>query len=212
MPRHPFPSYNVWDYDDISTSYGDEETIRRVVEGCHRRGMHVILDILLHGVVDADSIENATAAVRNGRYADRMEEVVGDITVLDADEVDPYSIAWARHLLDFEPHWAGGSPGVHPLRTAHAEWFTRDSAAEAITTRGGKVAGSVSKKTSFVVVGESPGSKADKAEALKVPILDADGFAALLAGGPEAASKRARVGPEGQGGPEGLAMPEGGTP
>ena len=64
--------------------------------------------------------------------------------------------------------------------------FSRDSAKEAILARGGKAAGSVSKKTDFVVVGESAGSKADKAEQLGVPILDEAGFKALLEGGPAA--------------------------
>ena len=62
--------------------------------------------------------------------------------------------------------------------------FSRDSAKEAILSRGGKAAGSVSKSTDFVVVGDNAGSKADKAEQLKVPILDEDGFKALLEGGP----------------------------
>ena len=48
----------------------------------------------------------------------------------------------------------------------------------------GKASGSVSKKTDYVVVGDSPGSKADKAEQLGVPILDEDGFKRLLAEGP----------------------------
>lgn len=65
--------------------------------------------------------------------------------------------------------------------------FTRESAAEAVTSRGGKVASSVSKKTHFVVVGENPGSKYEKALELDIPILDAAGFAQLLSGGPEAA-------------------------
>ncbi len=64
--------------------------------------------------------------------------------------------------------------------------FSRDSAKEAILSRGGKAAGSVSKSTDFVVVGDNAGSKADKAEQLKVPILDEDGFKALLDGGPSA--------------------------
>ena len=50
--------------------------------------------------------------------------------------------------------------------------FSRDSAKEAILSRGGKASGSVSKKTDYVVVGENAGSKADKAEQLGVPILD----------------------------------------
>ncbi|MGB0099067.1 MAG: NAD-dependent DNA ligase LigA [Nocardioides sp.] len=62
--------------------------------------------------------------------------------------------------------------------------FSRDSAKEAILSRGGKAAGSVSKKTDYVVVGESAGSKADKAEQLGVAILDEDGFKALLEEGP----------------------------
>jgi DNA ligase (NAD+) len=62
--------------------------------------------------------------------------------------------------------------------------FSRDSAKEAILSRGGKASGSVSKKTDYVVVGESAGSKADKAEQLGVPILDEAGFKQLLADGP----------------------------
>jgi DNA ligase (NAD+) len=62
--------------------------------------------------------------------------------------------------------------------------FSRDSAKEAILARGGKAAGSVSKNTDYVVVGENAGSKADKAEQLGVPVLDEAGFKALLADGP----------------------------
>ena len=61
--------------------------------------------------------------------------------------------------------------------------FSRDSAKEAILARGGKAAGSVSKKTDYVVVGENAGSKADKAEQLGVPILDEAGFKVLLEAG-----------------------------
>jgi DNA ligase (NAD+) len=61
--------------------------------------------------------------------------------------------------------------------------FSRDDAKEAILTRGGKAAGSVSKKTDYVVAGDSPGSKYDKAIELGVPVLDEDGFRKLLAEG-----------------------------
>lgn len=64
--------------------------------------------------------------------------------------------------------------------------FSRDSAKEAILSRGGKAAGSVSKKTDYVVIGENAGSKADKAEQLGVPILDEAAFKVLLEGGPAA--------------------------
>jgi DNA ligase (NAD+) len=62
--------------------------------------------------------------------------------------------------------------------------FSRDSAKEAIVSRGGKAAGSVSKKTDFVVVGDNAGTKADKAEQLGVPVLDEGGFKVLLEHGP----------------------------
>ena len=62
--------------------------------------------------------------------------------------------------------------------------FSRDSAKEAILARGGKASSSVSKKTDYVVVGDSPGSKADKAEQLGVPVLDEDRFKVLLDQGP----------------------------
>nr|WP_203794976.1 NAD-dependent DNA ligase LigA [Actinoplanes couchii] len=77
--------------------------------------------------------------------------------------------------------------GLTVVVTGTLAGFTRDRAAEEITSRGGKVSGSVSKKTGFVVVGDNPGSKYDKAMALKVPVLDEAGFAVLLAEGPEAA-------------------------
>ncbi len=76
--------------------------------------------------------------------------------------------------------------GLSIVVTGSLQTFTRDGAKEAILVRGGKAAGSVSKKTAFVVIGDSPGSKAAKAEELGVPILDEDGFRALLAGGPAA--------------------------
>ncbi|QQQ80882.1 NAD-dependent DNA ligase LigA [Saccharothrix sp. 6-C] len=83
--------------------------------------------------------------------------------------------------------------GLSIVVTGSLETFSRDEAKEAILSRGGKAAGSVSKKTAFVVVGESPGSKAEKAEQLKVPILDEAGFRVLLTNGPEAATAIATI-------------------
>jgi DNA ligase (NAD+) len=77
--------------------------------------------------------------------------------------------------------------GITVVVTGTLDKYSRDQAAEAIQARGGKVTGSVSKKTDFVVVGENPGSKADKAVALKVPVLDESGFGVLLTQGPEGA-------------------------
>ncbi|MCZ2527643.1 NAD-dependent DNA ligase LigA [Streptomyces sp. HB2AG] len=87
----------------------------------------------------------------------------------------------------------GSDEGPRPLEgltvvvTGTLSGHTRDGAKEALQSRGAKVSGSVSKKTSFVVVGDNPGSKYDKAVQLKVPVLDEDGFAVLLEQGAEAA-------------------------
>lgn len=74
--------------------------------------------------------------------------------------------------------------GLTVVVTGSLQNYTRDSVKEAIISRGGKAAGSVSKNTDYVVVGENAGSKADKAEQLGVPILDEAGFERLLADGP----------------------------
>ncbi len=84
------------------------------------------------------------------------------------------------------PPGAAGADG--PLQgksvvvTGTLEGFSRQEAEEAIRAAGGKPAGSVSKKTDYVVAGESAGSKLAKAQELGVPVLDADGFRRLLAG------------------------------
>jgi DNA ligase (NAD+) len=74
--------------------------------------------------------------------------------------------------------------GMSIVVTGSLTDLSRDEAKEAIVARGGKASSSVSKKTAYVVVGDSPGSKAEKAEQLGVPVLDEDGFKALLADGP----------------------------
>ncbi len=79
--------------------------------------------------------------------------------------------------------------GLAIVVTGTVEGFTRDSAIAALTEAGAKVTSSVSKKTDFVVVGESPGSKYDKAVKLGVPILNAEGMAILLAHGRDAAGQ-----------------------
>ena len=76
--------------------------------------------------------------------------------------------------------------GLTVVVTGTLERFTRDGAKEAIVSRGGRAAGSVSKRTSFVVVGENAGSKETRARELGLPILDEEGFERLLAGGPDA--------------------------
>jgi DNA ligase (NAD+) len=88
--------------------------------------------------------------------------------------------------LQFEEE--GPPPGEGPLRdktfvlTGTLPDLTREQAQERIMAAGGKVTGSVSKRTSFVVAGESPGSKLAKAEKLGVPVIDEAGLLELLEG------------------------------
>ncbi len=104
---------------------------------------------------------------------------------------------WRAAGVTLEDEGAGEDVGPRPLEgltvvvTGTLENFTRDGAKESLQRLGAKVTGSVSKKTAFVVVGENPGSKYDKAMQLKVPVLDEDGFAVLLEQGPEAAREAA---------------------
>ncbi len=77
--------------------------------------------------------------------------------------------------------------GLSVVVTGALDGYSRDQAREAILARGGKAAASVSRSTAFVVVGDAPGSKFDKAVSLKVPVLDEEGFGVLLERGPEAA-------------------------
>jgi DNA ligase (NAD+) len=84
--------------------------------------------------------------------------------------------------------------GLSIVVTGSLEAYSRDEAAAAITALGGKSSGSVSKKTAFVVAGESAGSKHAKAIELKVPVLDEAGFVVLLQDGPEAAAELAQIG------------------
>ncbi|GAB2473022.1 NAD-dependent DNA ligase LigA [Xylanimonas ulmi] len=80
----------------------------------------------------------------------------------------------------------GPLAGLTVVVTGSLEGYSRDGAKEAIIAAGGKAAGSVSKRTDYVVVGENAGSKAAKAEELGLPILDESGFTRLLRGGPAA--------------------------
>ncbi|MGW0770881.1 NAD-dependent DNA ligase LigA [Streptomyces sp. NPDC002676] len=102
---------------------------------------------------------------------------------------------WKAAGVPLEDETSGEDEGPRPLEgltvvvTGTLENFTRDGAKDALQSRGAKVTGSVSKKTSFVVVGDNPGSKYDKAMQLKVPVLNEDGFGVLLEQGPEAAAE-----------------------
>ncbi len=95
------------------------------------------------------------------------------------DRLRKAGVQWQEHEPDVP---GGGQPlaGRTFVLTGALESMTRDEARDALQALGAKVTGSVSKKTDYVVIGADPGSKADKAEALGVEMLDEDAFRMLL--------------------------------
>ncbi|GAB3043990.1 NAD-dependent DNA ligase LigA [Sediminivirga luteola] len=136
-------------------------------------------------------------AIRNAD-AETLAAVEGVGPVIAESVIEWFGVDWHREIVD---RWAAAGvrmederddsvpqvlEGLTVVVTGSLENYSRDGAKEAIMARGGKAAGSVSKKTSYVVAGEAAGSKYDKALALGLPILDEAGFEKLLAGGPDA--------------------------
>ena len=136
----------------------------------------------------------------------RLAATAGIGTVIAEAVVEWFEVDWHRVIVD---SWAAAGvsladtvdEGPRPLTgltvvvTGTLAGFTRDEATEALQARGAKVSGSVSKKTDFVVVGDNPGSKHDKAVVLGVAIIDVDGLRVLLEQGPEAAAGLAQPAP-----------------
>ena len=87
---------------------------------------------------------------------------------------------------DAPPPGDGPLAGLTFVITGTLASSSRDEAKAAVVARGGKVTDAVSKRTSYVVAGSSPGSKLAKAEGLGVPVLDDEAFRRLLENGPEA--------------------------
>ncbi|MBV7244080.1 NAD-dependent DNA ligase LigA [Streptomyces sp. MW-W600-10] len=160
----------------------------------------------------------AQELARQFRSVDRIDEATEE-ELAAADGVGPTIAAsvkqwfaedWHREILRkwreagvrMADEGSDADEGPRPLDghtvvvTGTLAGHTRDGAKEALQALGAKVAGSVSKKTAFVVVGDNPGSKYDKAMQLKVPVLDEDGFAILLEDGPERAREAALPVPE----------------
>ena len=155
----------------------------------------------------------AQALAREFRSLDRIADASTD-ELAGAEGVGPtiaeairewFAVDWHRAIVE---KWraAGVSmaddtadEGPRPLEglsivvTGSLDGFSRDSATEAIAALGGRASSSVSKKTAFVVAGESPGTKFDKAVQLGVPVLDEPGFRVLLDKGPDAARQVAQV-------------------
>ncbi|ORW89480.1 NAD-dependent DNA ligase LigA [Mycolicibacter terrae] len=137
------------------------------------------------------SLEAITAA-----STEQLAAVEGVGPTIAAAVTEWFDVDWHRAIVD---KWRAAGvrmaderdesiertlEGLSIVVTGSLTGFSRDEAKEAIIARGGRAAGSVSKKTAYVVAGDAPGSKYDKAVELGVPVLDEDGFVRLLAEGP----------------------------
>jgi DNA ligase (NAD+) len=130
---------------------------------------------------------------------DRLADVDGVGSVIAEAVREWFDVDWHREIIEKwreggvrladEVSDVGDQPlaGLTVVITGSIPGYTRESAAEAVTALGGKVAGSVSSKTTVLVAGESAGSKLDKAEKLGVPVITAEVFPVLLSEGLEAA-------------------------
>ena len=137
------------------------------------------------------------AAIR-AASAEELADTEGVGAVIAASLRAWFEVDWHRRIVEA---WAAAGvrmadeePGRHVddrtlsgltvVVTGTLEGFTREGAKEAIVARGGRAAGSVSRRTDFVVVGAGAGSKAARAAELGRPVLDEAGFRTLLEKGP----------------------------
>ena len=108
MPLEPYASYNVVDYFAPELHYGSPEDLRQLVEECHQHGMKIVLDLLIHGVLDKESIRN----------------VVEWISSVESEEFARAPLPdW---MLNFADEWISAAPERHPFRTDHPDWFVYD--------------------------------------------------------------------------------------
>ncbi|MEV8143249.1 NAD-dependent DNA ligase LigA [Specibacter sp. NPDC078709] len=147
------------------------------------------------------SMEAIREALRAPDVREQLANVNGVGAIIAEALIEWFAVDWHQEIVDA---WAASGvlmadaedesvprtlEGLTIVVTGTLPTLSRDEAKEAIITRGGKAAGSVSKNTSYVVAGEAAGTKLDKAEALGVPVLDEDGFRQLLATGPVPAAE-----------------------
>ena len=154
----------------------------------------VALSIRHVGPTSAQALANKFGSIANIQKAsaDELANIDGVGGVIAEAIVEWFEIDWHKEIIK---KWekAGVAlvdapkekipqtlAGLTIVATGSLSGFTRDEITEAITSRGGKAASSVSSKTDFVVAGDSAGSKLDKATELGITILDEAGFKKLL--------------------------------
>ena len=154
----------------------------------------VALSIRHVGPTSAQALANKFGSIANIQKAsaDELANIDGVGGVIAEAIVEWFDIDWHKQIIR---KWekAGVAlvdapkekipqtlEGLTIVATGSLSGFTRDEITEAITSRGGKAASSVSSKTDYVVAGDSAGSKLDKATELGITILDEAGFKKLL--------------------------------
>jgi hypothetical protein len=107
MPRHPCPSYAVYDYFDPVHQYGDDAGLKILVEEVHRRGMRIILDWIVHGVIDKELARKTSSLITSVKDARYQRTGLPD------------------YVLNFAPAWIEFAPEANPLRIEHPNWFMK---------------------------------------------------------------------------------------
>ena len=154
----------------------------------------VALSIRHVGPTSAQALANKFGSIANIQKAsaDELANIDGVGGIIAEAIVEWFDVDWHKQIIR---KWekAGVAlvdapkekipqtlEGLTIVATGSLSGFTRDEITEAITSRGGKAASSVSSKTDYVVAGDSAGSKLDKATELGITILDEAGFKKLL--------------------------------
>ena len=154
----------------------------------------VALSIRHVGPTSAQALANKFGSIANIQKAsaDELANIDGVGGVIAEAIVEWFDIDWHKQIIR---KWENAGvalvdapkekipqtlEGLTIVATGSLSGFTRDEITEAITSRGGKAASSVSSKTDYVVAGDSAGSKLDKATELGITILDEAGFKKLL--------------------------------
>jgi DNA ligase (NAD+) len=161
----------------------------------------VALSIRHVGPTAAQALARALLSMRSIADADRdVLAAIDGVGPVIADAITEwFAVDWHRAIVDNwraagvrmsdpEPEQTAAATlaGLTVVVTGTLTTMTREAAQEAVASAGGKAAGSVSRKTDYLVAGASAGSKLTKAESLGVRVLDEQQFAQLLAGGPDA--------------------------
>lgn len=117
MPRHPFPGYTTASFESLAAQYGDgpgtDQRFDALVDAIHAAGMHVIGDVILHGVLDQESLDQQEA----------RRAVLTDESGPSVERTSPYD--WDTYELAHEHSWRASAPAIHPYWVDHPEWFTQ---------------------------------------------------------------------------------------